>query len=60
VQTLPGVAWVEVTDLHPLGLPDPVPVVDGRLVLAPPRIARLDNDADFPDHGTVHIEQVTA
>lgn len=59
-QGVPGVAWVEVSDLKTLGLPDPVPVVDGRLLLAPPRIARLDNDPDFPDHGTVRLERVTA
>jgi hypothetical protein len=58
-QAVPDVAWVEVSDLRALGLPDVVPVVDGRLVLTPPRIARLDNDPDFPDHGTVLIEQVT-
>jgi hypothetical protein len=58
-QAVPGVAWVQVSELKALGLPEAVPVVDGRLQLAPPRIARLDNDPDHPDHGTVHLERVT-
>lgn len=53
-QSIPGVAHVEVTTLAradavpPGGVPD-----DGVLNLAAREIARVDNDPDHPDHGSI-------
>lgn len=53
-QRVPGVVWVEIA-IARLGTGEPVAVENGRILLEPPRIARLDNDPNFPDRGSVRI-----
>jgi predicted phage baseplate assembly protein len=53
---VPGVASVEVISFGPQGDDDPTPLDDGQLVLGPREIARLDNDANFPEHGVLALE----
>jgi hypothetical protein len=57
---VPGVVWAEITDLRTVGMPIPIVMADGRLALDPPLVPRLDNDPNFPDRGTCHIELATA
>jgi hypothetical protein len=57
---VPGVVWAEITDLRTVGMPVPVVVNDGRLALDPPLIPRLDNDPNYPDRGTCHIQLAAA
>jgi hypothetical protein len=57
---VPGVVWAEITDLHTVGMPVPVVMTDGRLALDPPLVPRLDNDPNYPDRGTCHIELAAA
>lgn len=58
-QALAGVAWVDISALHTVGTGVPVGVRDGRLLLDPPQVPRLDNDPDLPDNGTFHPIQVS-
>jgi hypothetical protein len=57
---VPGVVWAEITDLRTVGMPVPVVMADGRLALDPPLVPRLDNDPNYPDRGTCHIELAAA
>lgn len=57
---VPGVVWVEITDLHTVGMATQISVKDGQLALDPPLIPRLDNDPNFPERGVCHIEQASA
>ena len=59
-QAVPGVVWADLTDVHTLGTETVIPVADGQIMLEPPRIPRLDNDPDFPDHGTFRAVQAAA
>jgi hypothetical protein len=54
-QSVPGVATVDVVKFGRLGTIDPAPLRDSVLPIAPVEIARLDNDPDYPDHGTLTI-----
>jgi hypothetical protein len=56
-QTVPGVAWADITELRALGTQRVISVEDGRLAIDPPQIVRLDNDPNFPDRGTVRAVQ---
>ena len=57
-RTVPGVASVEATRFHRQGNPDPRPLVDGFMRLAALEIPRLDNDANFPEHGVLRLTLV--
>jgi hypothetical protein len=48
-----GVHSVHITKFQRQGLDDPIPLDEGRLRLEPLEIARLDNDRNFPEHGTL-------
>jgi hypothetical protein len=47
---------VRATIFQRLGSPSPVPLAEGRLTLGRLEIARLANDPDFPEHGTLRID----
>jgi hypothetical protein len=51
-----GVDSVRATIFQRLGSPSPVPLAEGRLTLGRLEIARLANDPDFPEHGTLRID----
>jgi predicted phage baseplate assembly protein len=50
-----GVDSVRATVFQRLGSPSPIPLAQGRLPLGRLEIARLDNDPNFPEHGTLRI-----
>lgn len=50
-----GVDSVHATVFQRLGSPSPLPLAEGRLTLGRLEIARLDNDPDFPEHGTLRL-----
>lgn len=54
-RTVPGVASVQVTRFQRQGQPDPTPLADGFMPLGRLEIARLDNDANFPEHGVFRL-----
>lgn len=51
-----GVSSVQVTRFQRQGQDDPTPLADGFLPLGRLEIARLDNDANFPEHGVLRLE----
>jgi len=55
VQAVPGVMGVRATVFQRLGTPDPDPLDDGVLALGRLEIARLDNDPNFAEHGTLKL-----
>jgi predicted phage baseplate assembly protein len=55
VQAIAGVESVRVRRLSRLGEPDESAIVSGVLQLGPLEIARLDNDSNFPEHGTLTL-----
>ncbi len=46
---------VRATVFQRLGTPDPDPLDDGVLALGRLEIARLDNDPNFAEHGTLKL-----
>lgn len=50
-----GVASLQVTRFQRQGQDDPRPLADGFLRLGRLEIARLDNDANFPEHGVLRL-----
>lgn len=59
VDAAPGVTHARVTRLARVGSPDPLPAGDV-LLLGDDEIARLDDDADAPEHGTLTVTLVEA
>lgn len=55
VQAVPGVMGVRATVFQRLGTPDPDPLERGVLTLGRLEIARLDNDPNFAEHGTLML-----
>ena len=55
VQAVPGVMGVRATVFQRLGTPDPDPLEDGVLPLGRLEIARLDNDPNFAERGTLKL-----
>jgi predicted phage baseplate assembly protein len=53
---VPGVASVEARRFGRKGDDDPQPLADGRVLLGPREIARLDNDPNFREHGVLTLE----
>jgi len=53
---VPGVASVEARVFARQGDEDTTALEDGRLVLGPREIARLDNNPNFPEHGVLTLE----
>jgi hypothetical protein len=54
-QAVPGVASVEASVFQRLGITSTASLVDGRIVLDRLEIARLDNDANFPERGEFRL-----
>ena len=52
---VPGVAWVETTLFHRTGQRLRDELETGRIDISPLEIARLDNDADAPERGTIEL-----
>ncbi len=55
VQPLPGVMSVNVTRLHRYGGHQCSELTDGFLAIGPLEVARLDQDPDFPENGTLKL-----
>jgi len=55
-QRVTGVASVHVTTFQRMGLPDPKPLLEGRLTLGRLEIARLDSDANFSERGVFRLD----
>ncbi len=55
-RTVAGVASVQVTRFQRQGQIDPTPLADGFMPLSRLEIARLDNDANFPEHGVLRLD----
>ncbi len=55
-RTVPGVASAQVTRFQRQGQTDPTPLVDGFMPLGRLEVARLDNDANFPEHGVLRLD----
>lgn len=53
---VPGVASVEVTTFQRQGTDDPTYLIKGELPLGRLEIARMDNDANFPEHGVLRLD----
>ncbi len=56
VMEIPGVTSVEARAFHRRGRPETVPIEDGVLPIGRLEIARLDNDPNYPEHGTLTLE----
>jgi hypothetical protein len=54
-QNVDGVASVQVTKFQRMGVPDPEPLANGKLLLGRLEIATLDNDPTFPDRGIYRL-----
>jgi hypothetical protein len=53
---VPGVASVEVKKFRRQHSQDTLALADGRILLSPLEIARLDNDPDFPERGVIELQ----
>jgi hypothetical protein len=53
---VPGVASVQIDKFQRQGGDDPTYLIDGELPLGRLEIARLDNDANFPEHGVLRLD----
>jgi hypothetical protein len=53
---VPGVASVQIDKFQRQGGDDPTYLIDGALPLGRLEIARLDNDANFPEHGVLRLD----
>jgi len=53
---VPGVESVEVTAFRRQRSTDVIALAEGRIVLGPLEIARLDNDPDFPERGVLELD----
>lgn len=54
-QGVAGVASVEATTFGRQGVPDPLPLAQGRIELGRLEIARLDNDPNYPERGVLRL-----
>jgi hypothetical protein len=55
-RAVPGVASVSATAFSRQGSDDTTALEDGRLLLGPREIARLDNDPNYPEHGVLTLD----
>jgi hypothetical protein len=55
-RSVPGVDSVEITAFRRQHSKDELDLAEGRIVLGSLEIARLDNDADFPERGVLELE----
>lgn len=56
VMEIPGVTSVEARSFHRRGRPETTSIADGVLPIGRLEIARLDNDPNYPERGTLVIE----
>ena len=52
---MPGVASVQITKFQRQGNDDPETLAQGKLELGRLEIARLDNDANYPERGVLTL-----
>ncbi len=55
-QAVPGVDSVHITTFQRKDQADPVPLMEGRVLLDRLEIARLDNDPNFAEHGVLRLD----